>query len=204
MSKQLHVISSGNQSVEEFVSIIEKIHHYINYVHLRERDWTAAEHIVAIKALTNKGIPLEKIIINDRVDIAYVSGVAGVQLAHHSLDLATVREKFPGLKIGQSVQTKIMAEEAENSGADWLIHGHMFPTASKRGIPPRGLTSLKEITVACNIPVIAIGGITPNRVPDVIQVGAQGVAVLSGILLADNPEKEAKQYRTALDTEVTK
>src|SRR5699024_10880700 len=122
------------------------------YIHLRERYWTAAEHIATITALENKGVPLEKVIINDRIDLAYVTNVAGVQLAHHSIDIATVRAKFPSLKIGQSVQSKEMAIEAERAGSDWLIHGHMFPTASKRGVAPRGLLSLKEMTKACNIP----------------------------------------------------
>lgn len=199
MGKQLHVISSGKQSVNRFVSIVEKIYQYVDFIHLRERQWTAQEHVQAIEALQEKGVPLEKIIVNDRVDIAHVTKVAGVQLAHHSLDVATIQKHFPHLKVGCSVQTVERAQIAERAGANWLLHGHIFPTNSKKGIVPRGISSLEKIVENSHISVIAIGGITPSRVEKVIQAGAGGIAVLSGILLADDPEGAAQQYRHALD-----
>jgi len=199
MDKTLHIISSGKQRPETLITIIEKIHSYVDYIHLRERQWTARDYLYVIDTLQMKNVPLEKLMINDRVDIAHVTDVHGVQLAHHSLDVATVRQEFPHLKIGCSVQSVDQAKEAERMGAHWLIHGHIFPTASKKDLPPRGLSSLEKIVKNVQVPVIAIGGMIPEKIPKVIQAGASGVAVLSGILLVDHPIEAAKQYRQALN-----
>lgn len=198
-TNELHVISTGQQCAQTFVSIIQHIHPYIDYIHLREKEWSAAELILAVEALYEHGVSREKVIINDRVDVAQVTHVNGVQLAYHSLDVATVRQTFPHLSIGRSVHHVNDAKQAERDGAHRLLYGHIFPTASKRGVKPRGIINLQRVVGAVNIPVIAIGGMSPERIPSVLQTGAAGIAVLSGILLADDPLTRAKLYREALD-----
>lgn len=198
MTKQLHVISTGQQSIQTLMHIISEIHPYIDYIHLRERKWPAMKLMTAVQTLHTNGVPLSKIIINDRVDIAYVMNVKGVQLAHHSIDVVLVKQLFPTLDVGRSVHDLSEAKQAEVDGANMLMYGHIFPTLSKPGLTPRGLSNLQHITNHVHIPVIAIGGITPENTPSVIQSGATGIAVLSGILLAEDPLRQVKAYRQAL------
>lgn len=199
MANELHVISTGKQLVEAFVQIIIDIHPYIHFVHIREQQWTAKEHIQAIESLVEQGVPLEKIIVNDRVDVAHITKVYGVQLPYHSLTIEMVKQHFSQLMISRSVHHVDQAIRAEASGADRLIYGHIFETESKPNQKPRGLKALQNIVSHVDIPVIAIGGVTPERIQPILQTGASGVAVLSGILLATDPLKAAQTYAKALN-----
>lgn len=199
MNKKLHVISTGQQPLGKFVSIAASIHRDVDAFHLRESSWSARELVNAIDSLSAEGVPLEKIIVNDRVDVVHSMKVGGVQLAHHSLWASTVKKSFPTLQIGCSVHTLDEAIEATKMGADYLLYGHVFPTSSKQGIPPRGLDSLKNIIKQVTVPVIAIGGITPKNAKDILTMGAEGIAVLSGILLAADPLKAVKDYRKKME-----
>lgn len=126
-------------------------------------------------------------------DVAVVFGVKGVQLAHHSLSVRKVKHHFPSLSIGCSVHSIAEAMEAEESGADYCIYGHVFATGSKVGVPPRGIESLRSVVNHVNIPVIAIGGIHSNNAEQVLKSGAQGIAVMSAVFFADDPVSEAKK-----------
>lgn len=200
MCKELHVISTGKQSAQTLALIMKQIHPYIDYIHVRERSWTAIELMLAIDALLNNGVPPSKIIINDRIDVAQAMKVSGVQLAYHSMLVQTVRQTFPKLMIGRSIHGIDEAKQAEQDGADRLMYGHIFPTSSKPNLKPRGLGNLQQIVHEVNIPVIAIGGMTPENVSSVLQTGAAGVAVLSGILLAEDPVTQVKRYRKQIDS----
>lgn len=201
MKKQLHVISTGQQTKAELVRIVAKIHHYIDAIHLREKSWSARKLIEVIHFLQEKGVPLSKIIVNDRVDVAHVMQTAGVQLAHHSINLTYVREMYPALKIGCSVHSIEDAVKAESNGADYILYGHLFETSSKQGIPARGLDNLQRMQEVTPIPIIGIGGITPENTSEVINQGITGIAVMSGIFLHENPLEATKKYRYQLDKE---
>ena len=155
--------------------------------------------IDVIQHLTAIGVPHEKLIVNDRADVAYIMKTKGVHLAYHSIDTSFVRDAFPTLQIGCSVHSVKEAVEAEVKGAHYLLYGHIFETSSKRGIPPKGLTDLQYINDQIAIPMIAIGGITPENAKEVIQKGVAGIAVMSGILLDADPEEAVKKYRVILD-----
>lgn len=197
--KELHVISTGKQTVSEFVQIIAKVHEYIDYVHIREQNWTANDRINAITMLHEQNVPLHKIIINDRIDIALIMNCGGVQLATHSIDVAHVKRMFNHLLTGCSVHSVSEAIEKEKAGADYLLYGHIYKTNSKPNLAPRGIDALSHIVQSVSIPVIAIGGISPDAVPHVVETGAKGVAVLSGVLLAKDPLQAVKQYRKQLE-----
>lgn len=198
MHGQLHIISTGQQSIDTFSTIVAAIHKDVDAIHIREKTWTATELMKTVQRLVDLGVPLHKIIINDRVDVAYVMGTKGVQLAHHSIDVARVKENFPSLQIGCSVHSVTEALQAEVNGADYILYGHVFPTRSKPGLPPKGLQRLSQLVQHVHVPVIAIGGMTPKRTADVLATGAHGIAVLSGVLLADHPQKAVKAYARAL------
>src|SRR5690625_1064244 len=183
--KQLHIISTGQQTVQELIEITSFIHPFIDFIHLRERNWTAQTYVQCIHKLIDIGVPREKIIINDRVDIAVITNVYGVQLPGHSLAVEAVKQYFPSMQIGSSVHNVMEAKEREQAGANSLIYGHIFTSTSKKGLVPRGLKQLEEVVQQVEIPVIAIGGITPASVEPVCQTGAAGIAVLSGVLLSE-------------------
>lgn len=120
------------------------------------------------------------LIVNDRIDVALIIGADGVQLGERSLPVAACRRLIGAQRsIGRSVHDIGGAVAAERDGADYLVAGHVFATPSKPGMPGRGLAWLRALTQAVAIPVIAIGGITHERVGEVIAAGACGVAVSS-------------------------
>ena len=88
-----------------------------------------------------------------------------------------------------------------NDGASFIVFGPVYDTPSKRGYgPPQGLAALHRIAAVADRPVIAIGGITPARVGEVLGAGAAGVAVISAILGVDRPADATKAFLDALGT----
>ena len=77
------------------------------------------------------------------------------------------------------MHTASEAKEAQELGADYLIAGHIFSTDCKKGVPARGLTFLKEVCDSVTVPVFAIGGITKDRIEDVLSTGAKGICIMS-------------------------
>src|SRR4029077_13965856 len=98
-----------------------------------------------------------------------------------------------------SVHSREDALAAEADGADWIVFWPGYYTASQRpDWPPQGLAQLEAVTRAVRIPVIAIGGITPERVGQVRAAGAHGVAAISAILAADSPADATRRFLDAL------
>ncbi|WP_102347211.1 thiazole tautomerase TenI [Bacillus sp. Marseille-P3661] len=198
MKKELHVISTGKQSADELTAIASVIHPFIDALHLREKSMNASELFKLVNNLISGGVPRSKLYINDRVDVAAATGVNGVQLGYNSLDVSAVKETFPRLRVGSSVHSLKEALEKEQQGADFLVFGHIFNTTSKPDLQPRGIASLRELTDAVSIPVIAIGGINTTNIANVLQANVQGVAVLSAILEDKNPLIRAKELNRLL------
>jgi thiazole tautomerase (transcriptional regulator TenI) len=120
------------------------------------------------------------LIVNDRVDIALAVGAKGVQLASHSLQVAEALLVSPDMLIGASVHSTEEAVEAEQAGASWCVAGTIFETPSHKGRPPARLEFVKMLAAAVTLPVIAIGGVKPENVADLILAGAYGVATIRG------------------------
>jgi len=128
-------------------------------------------------------------VVDDRVDIAVAAAADGVHLGADDLSVegarAVVREE---MIVGATVRDPATAREREAHGATYLGVGPVFATTSKDGLPdPIGLDGLAAVCEAVTIPVLAIAGITAARVPEVIAVGAHGVAVIGAIGHADDP-----------------
>ncbi|WP_017185104.1 thiazole tautomerase TenI [Alkalibacillus haloalkaliphilus] len=194
MTEGIHLISNGKQSLEQFVSVAQAVSPYVNHIHIREKHRTDDELVKWIDELVKNGVSKDQLVINERVALAVQTGVQGIQITDHSEDVSSVRTKYPNLLIGRSVHSIEEAQHAASGGADYVIFGHIFETNSKPGIPPRGLKQLEQLTESINIPVIAIGGITPERVESVMAHGARGVAVMSGLIDSEKPIEEAKHY----------
>lgn len=133
------------------------------------------------------GVPL---IVNDHVDIALAADADGVHLGQQDLPLADARRLMsPEKIIGGTASTLAEARQVEQAGADYVGFGHIFETRTKRkGYAPRGVDVLREVCAAVRIPVVAIGGIGPNRVGAVLRAGARSVAVSSAICAVPDPQ----------------
>ncbi|MEB3101981.1 thiazole tautomerase TenI [Ferviditalea candida] len=191
---QFHIISTGKLEFERIQEVARRIHPLVDAIHIREKAADARMLLDCIRELAAAGMPLSKLIVNDRADVARVAGVKGVHLGGRSLDVNSVKQAFPGLRIGRSSHSLKEAVDSERQGADYVIFGHVYPTGSKPGLPARGLQELKTVASSLSVPVIAIGGIRPEHVPDVLNAGAAGIAVLSGVMEADRPEQAAEDY----------
>lgn len=189
--------------MEQLSEILMEIHPYVTAIHLREKQKTARELYEAINLFAKRNIPPAKLIINDRVDVAFVTGAAGVQLAYHSLDASIVKAHFPDLKVGCSIHSFEDGEKAQKDGADYVVYGHIFSTNSKPAVPPRGLGQLETLTKRLDIPVIAIGGITFENTRLVRNAGVKGIAVMSGILEAHDPILAVHTYQNELNGDVS-
>ncbi|MCH6264406.1 thiazole tautomerase TenI [Neobacillus citreus] len=189
----MHLISNGKMSIHRLAEIAKDIHPFVTALHLREKQKSAKELFQAVELLTNENVPPSKIVINDRVDVAIVAKALGVQLAYHSLDTACVKVHFPQLRVGTSIHSYEEGQNAKEKGADFVLYGHVFPSQSKPGKTPKGLEELTRLS-QLNIPVIAIGGITPENTEEVLQAGASGIAVMSGVLDARDPLLAVKSY----------
>ena len=157
----------------------------VSAIQLREKDLSDAEFI-------NLGKPIAKLcrtyaaqlFINSRITIAVELGADGVHLPG---DSASVEEVFPHadnrLIVGCSVHNRDEARTRELEGADFLTYSPIYPTASKPGYGPAvGLVNLHNAAERVKIPIFALGGVTPERVPECIGAGAYGVAVMSSVM----------------------
>ncbi len=170
-------------------------------VQVREKDLGAAGLAFLCRRLLAPARDVgAMLVVNDRVDVALAVGAGAVQRTHASLPVDDIRA-IAGrrLRIGASVHSLQDAVDAELKGADWVTYGPVYETPSKRPYgPPQGLERLAEVARGLRIPVIAIGGITPERVKEVREAGARGVAAISFILAADSPADATRRFLEVL------
>lgn len=170
-------------------------------VQLREKDLAARELLSMAETLRDSTRRHRAtLIVNDRADVALAVGADGVQRAGTSLPVAAIRAITPpGFLIGASVHSVAEARAAEPDGADFLVFGPVYDTASKRQYgPPQGLSALERVASAVRLPVLAVGGVTPARAAEVLRAGASGVAVIGAILSAVRPADAVKAFLDAL------
>lgn len=138
-----------------------------------------------LKQLCDKyGVPL---IINDRLDIALAVGAAGVHLGQDDLPCAVARRLLgEDFIIGVSAHNQAEAVQAVSEGADYLGCGAVFGTATKHDVAKLGLENLRAIRKAVAVPMVGIGGITADNYAEVLATGANGAAIVSGILAQED------------------
>ncbi|SFL77408.1 thiamine phosphate synthase [Candidatus Frackibacter sp. WG13] len=198
MNFKLYVIT--NQSISQGKSNLEVVKEDIaggaDIIQLREKNMSAKELVamgIELKKITaRKGIPL---IVNDRVDIALAINANGVHLGQDDLPIKEARKILGRDKIiGISTHSLEQAKEAEANGADYIGVGPVFATQTKPDYTPVGLDLVKKVSNEVNIPFVAIGGIKIDNVGQVLNVGVDRVAVVSGIVAADNVKLATKGY----------
>ncbi len=160
--------------------------------HLRDRNLSGRNYVGLAQRLLDASRRYAcRLVINARVDVAMTIGADGVQLGAGALEARDVRRIAPRLSVGVSVHS---VQEAHSlTDVDWALFGHVFPTGSHPDEPASGLNALRDAAQG-NVRLIAIGGITPDRVARVLRSGSQGVAVLSGIWREDSPKQAVLEY----------
>jgi thiamine-phosphate diphosphorylase len=140
----------------------------------------------ALRMMTLARPPEAAVFVNSRPDIAAAVGAHGVQLGNGDLAPADARQLLPRGWIGRSVHTPEEAATAVSEGADFLVVGNIYETLSHPERPAAGLTLVAQ-TARLGRPVIAIGGITPERASEVKAAGAYGVAAIRSLWMAADP-----------------
>ena len=189
----IYLITSGKTTArttpvtEDFSSILQLVQAavaaQIDLVQIREKNLSAS--VLYQLATTAAGITkgsASKLLINDRSDIAAAAGADGAHLTTTSLPTNIVRQAFgDNFLIGVSTHSLDEATLARRGGADFVVFGPVFETASKQEYgEPQGLTSLAGVCAELSpFPVLALGGVARGNVADCIRAGARGVAAIS-------------------------
>jgi thiamine-phosphate pyrophosphorylase len=172
----------------------------VDAVQVRERDLSARElYELALKLRAVTREAGAALIVNQRLDVALAAGADGVHLGWRSLSPAAVR-KLAGEKflVGISCHDAPQLHSAEEVRASYALLGPVFHTPSKEGlVSPIGLGPLKELVSAAKIPILAIGGITPENAAQVMGTGVAGIAAISALIDPEDPAAAARAFRAA-------
>lgn len=199
----LYLITDRELSMgRHYLSIVESaVKGGVSCVQLREKKCSTLEFIeqaLILKVfLKSQNIML---IINDRLDVAQAIGADGIHLGQKDMPLSMAK-KIVGdsMVIGISAECLDDAVRAEKEGADYIGVGPVYFTGTKTDIgPPLGLEGLIQIRKTVKIPIIAIGGLNHTNAEAVIRSGVDGIAVVSAIVSAEDPEKAARKLKNII------
>jgi thiamine-phosphate pyrophosphorylase len=184
--------------------ISETLRAGVDIVQIREKDLTSRELLAlveeALRASRELGRGGARLLLNDRVDVALAGGADGVHLAAHSMPVEVVRRFAPRpFVIGVSCHSLGDAMAAESGGADYLVLGPVFETPSKLGYgPPLGLEKLRNVTSRIRIPVLALGGITVERIRPCLEAGASGIAGIRIFQDCESVQERVRELRAEI------
>ena len=204
MAFRLYLITDRTRTAgRPLLEVIEQaLHGGVDAVQVREKNLPASELVdlaQRVRVLCRRYGA--RLLINDRVDVALAVGADGVHLPVDSFSPGEARQLLgPDALIGASTHNLAEARAAAASGADFIVFGPVFDTPSKRAFgPPVGLEALAAVSRAGTVPVLAIGGVTADRIAGVRRCCAQGIAVIGAILEARDPRAAAHELRAALE-----
>lgn len=168
-------------------------------LHLRLRDTPARRMYSLAERLEEGAVETDGwLVVNRRLDVALAVGADAVQLGRGALPVRVVRDVAgDSLRIGASVHDLPTADRRRQEGVDYLIAGPVYETASHPGASPAGLELIERLS-PMDLPVVAIGGVTLERVPEVCHAGAAGVAVIRAVWNAADPLEAAVQLADAV------
>lgn len=162
------------------------------------------EEALAVRRLLKaRGIPM---IVNDRIDVALAVSADGVHLGQKDMPIDMARKILGSERIiGISAESPADAVAAEKAGADYLGVSPIYATPTKSDTAAAlGLEGLRQIRRAVNLPLVGIGGLNAGNAAEAIRHGADGVAVVSAIVSADDPEKAARELFQIVSGENTR
>lgn len=198
-SDRLYLITDGS-SVNGGASLVDKVTGAltggVRLVQLREKALGGRDLLelaLRLRAVTN-GFGA-RLLINDRMDVALLSGADGVHLGQSSVPAFEARKVLgDGKLIGVSTHSLKEALKAEEDGADFVTFGPVHPTPSKAHWgPPVGLGALKEVSSQVKLPVYAIGGVKKENLREALSAGAFGIAVISAVFFGADPAKNSRE-----------
>lgn len=193
----LYLVTDRNLSLGRPIEdvVLAAVRGGVTCVQLREKECSAGEFLdLALRLkleLNGRGVPL---IINDRLDVALAAGADGVHLGQSDIPLQMAKRLSAGrLLIGISAASVEDAVRAEAGGADYVGISPVFSTPTKTDTAePQGLDGVRKIRQAVKIPIVGIGGLNASNAGQVIRSGANGIAVVSAVVSAPDPEKAAR------------
>ena len=173
-------------------------------VQFRHKTGSARDRLANLRptvaACRAAGVPC---LVDDHLDLALVAGADGVHLGALDLPVADARavlDRWGGGLVGATATTAESARAAEADGADYVGFGPVFPTRSKANpASVKGLAGLERACAAVGVPVVAIAGVTPDRVGPCLDAGAWGVAVMTAVTTAPDVEAATAQFREAIE-----
>lgn len=139
-------------------------------------------------------------IVNDRVDVAIAAEVDAVHLGQDDFTIPLARKLLgEDVIIGGSASTIEEARECLSEGADYVGFGPVYPTTSKDDASPvTGIPMLKQVVEEIPLPIIVIGGVSAENIPEVMRAGAHGIAVISAVCCQEDPEEATRALHRAL------
>ena len=200
---RLYLVTNRYQdSLERFLEKVETAcRSGVTIVQLREKNLTTNQYYQLakqVKEITDAyQVPL---IIDDRLDVCLAVDAAGLHIGDDELPVSVARQVLgPDKILGVTAKTVKRALEAEESGADYLGTGAIFPTTTKENAPITLISTLKTICQRVAIPVVAIGGLTSENIDQLIDTGIAGVAVVRDLMQAEDIEAKTQAFLTKLD-----
>ena len=200
---RLYLVTNRYQdSLESFLEKIETAcRSGVTIVQLREKNLTTNQYYQLakqVKGITDAyQVPL---IIDDRLDVCLAVDAAGLHIGDDELPVSVARKVLgPDKILGVTAKTVKRALEAEESGADYLGTGAIFPTTTKENAPITLISTLKTICQRVAIPVVAIGGLTSENIDQLAATGIAGVAVVRDLMQAEDIEAKSQAFLTKLD-----
>jgi thiamine-phosphate pyrophosphorylase len=203
MMNDLYLVTDEKLSLGRGINyIVERaVKGGVTMVQLREKELNTRDFITRAaeikKILAGYHVPL---IINDRIDIALAIEADGIHIGQSDMPYEYVRKIIPEKMIlGLSVETMEQVDEAENFKLDYLSISPLFFTPTKTDLYREwGIEGLKEVRSKTKHRLFAIGGINTSNVAEVIRAGADGVAVVSAICSADDPEMASRELSSII------
>ena len=172
----------------------------VRAVQLREKDLEGRELYALAEQLRALTLRYQAhLLVNDRLDVALAVEADGVHLGQHSFAVKNARRLLgAGKLIGVSTHSRQEITAAQ--GADFIVFGPVYYTPSKADYgEPQGLDRLRAAVVHSTVPVFAIGGIKTGRVPEILETGAHGIAMISALSAAPDPTQAARKLLRQLD-----
>lgn len=192
----LYAIVSGRTPLEEARGAIEG---GARVVQVRLKAAPAGEVLDVTRRIVEVARGRALVIVNDRADLALLSGADGVHLGDEDLPVPEARRLLgPDLLVGRTCRTLEEARAAIRAGADHVGFGPVFPSRTKPlDLPPRGLDGLREVSAGLGAPVVAISGIGPSNIADVGHAGAACAAVVDALFGSGDPRENAARLAEA-------
>lgn len=190
--------ASGGRDVRDLLDAV--IAGGCRMVQLREKEWSTGQLLPLARDLRDRarraGVTF---IVNDRLDVALAVEADGLHVGQDDLPAPIARKLLrPGMILGVSSHSLAQARQTQADGADYVAVGSIYQTFTKKKFELVGLEMLRAVRPLIQKPLVAIGGITPANVGEVIRAGANGAAVISAVCAAPDPARATREFMEAI------